>query len=396
MTKQGLYKFQDGSSTGIELVPINGYIFIENTGGTNKSIMIIDKSDITFSTTIDELLALTSQWVDIGSGGGISLSDVTYEALYDNGDVGTGSSQVSRGSHTHSYDNYNGWDLQVNTGTANRITSGENVNFKGSGATSISLSGSTVTISSTSSAYTHPTYTSRSESGDSGVMAGATVISDLDFNLSSDSTGHVTSCDITRLSTRELTASDIGAQPAGSYDNYGSWNYKVDSSSTESITSGDTLNFMASTAITLWKGTDTINIGVELGTSSSQAAYGNHNHDGVYSPVSHNHDAEYEITSGSNGSGNWVKYPDGTMIQWGTSSLSSGGTGTISFPLSFNSTPTVALGATSTAPSDSVLIAVSMSSVSTSSCTFHTRYTSGGAVGVTNEATKWIAAGKWK
>jgi len=59
--------------------------------------------------------------------------------------------------------------------------------------------------------YTHPSYTARTESKDTGALSGATVISDLDFNISSDSSGHITSCDITTLNTRNMTASDIGA-----------------------------------------------------------------------------------------------------------------------------------------------------------------------------------------
>jgi len=52
-------------------------------------------------------------------------------------------------NHGHPYDDYNGWDLQANGGAVNRITTGENVNFVHSGATTISRSGSTITISST-------------------------------------------------------------------------------------------------------------------------------------------------------------------------------------------------------------------------------------------------------
>jgi hypothetical protein len=63
--------------------------------------------------------------------------------------------------------------------------------------------------------YVHPSYTARTESGDTGPLTGATVISDLDFNFSSDTQGHVTAMDITTLATRELTPGDIGAATSG-------------------------------------------------------------------------------------------------------------------------------------------------------------------------------------
>ena len=58
--------------------------------------------------------------------------------------------------------------------------------------------------------YIHPTYTARTESGDTTALTGATVISDLDFNVSSDAFGHITACDITTLATRDLTLANLG------------------------------------------------------------------------------------------------------------------------------------------------------------------------------------------
>ena len=68
-----------------------------------------------------------------------------------------------------------------------------------------------VNVPWTDTVYSHPTYTARTESADTGPLTGATVISDLDFNISSDSTGHITACDITTVATRDLTPGDIGA-----------------------------------------------------------------------------------------------------------------------------------------------------------------------------------------
>jgi hypothetical protein len=52
-------------------------------------------------------------------------------------------------AHSHPYDNYNGWDLQTNSGSADRITAGENVNFIGGSNVTITNDGTNITISST-------------------------------------------------------------------------------------------------------------------------------------------------------------------------------------------------------------------------------------------------------
>ena len=58
--------------------------------------------------------------------------------------------------------------------------------------------------------YTHPAHPGDDCSVDTGVLSGATVISDLDFNVTTDTQGHVTDCNAT-FATRNLTANDIGA-----------------------------------------------------------------------------------------------------------------------------------------------------------------------------------------
>ena len=60
------------------------------------------------------------------------------------------------------------------------------------------------------SAYTHPTHPGDDINLDTGALTGATVISDLDFNITTDTLGHVTDANAT-YSTRNLTASDVGA-----------------------------------------------------------------------------------------------------------------------------------------------------------------------------------------
>ena len=61
--------------------------------------------------------------------------------------------------------------------------------------------------------YVHPTYAGDDINLDTGALSGATVISDLDFNITSDTSGHITDANAT-YSTRNLTAANIGAAPA--------------------------------------------------------------------------------------------------------------------------------------------------------------------------------------
>jgi len=71
----------------------------------------------------------------------------------------------------------------------------------------------------TDTVYTHPSYNGDDFSVDTGALAGATVISDLDFNVTTDTQGHVTDANAT-YSTRNLTYSDVGAAPASHSHSY--------------------------------------------------------------------------------------------------------------------------------------------------------------------------------
>lgn len=63
-------------------------------------------------------------------------------------------------THTHNYDNYEKWTVKVNSETTGEdVTTGEVLTIKGSGSTTVSRTGSEITISSTdtNTVYTHPT-----------------------------------------------------------------------------------------------------------------------------------------------------------------------------------------------------------------------------------------------
>jgi hypothetical protein len=65
------------------------------------------------------------------------------------------------------------------------------------------------TPSDTNTVYTHPTHTGDDISIDTGALTGATVISDLDFNITTNTLGHVTDANGT-VATRTLTAANLG------------------------------------------------------------------------------------------------------------------------------------------------------------------------------------------
>ena len=71
----------------------------------------------------------------------------------------------------------------------------------------------------TNTVYTHPSHPGDDINLDTGPLTGATVISDLDFNVTTDTLGHVTDANAT-YSTRNLTYSDVGAAAASHSHSY--------------------------------------------------------------------------------------------------------------------------------------------------------------------------------
>ena len=68
-------------------------------------------------------------------------------------------------------------------------------------------------------AYSHPTHPGDSASIDTGALTGATVISDLDLNITTDNLGHVTDANAA-VATRTLTLADLGYTGATDANNY--------------------------------------------------------------------------------------------------------------------------------------------------------------------------------
>lgn len=82
-------------------------------------------------------------------------------------------------------------------------------------ADGVKLSG----IADNANNYSHPSYAGDDIDLDTGALTGATVISDLDFNIATNTNGHVMDANGT-VSTRTLTASDIGASSTSHTHSY--------------------------------------------------------------------------------------------------------------------------------------------------------------------------------
>lgn len=66
MVKKTFYTFDSTTDTGVDKVPLNNVMFIEDSdgAGTPKFIMLLDKTSVTSASTVADFLALTSQWTE--------------------------------------------------------------------------------------------------------------------------------------------------------------------------------------------------------------------------------------------------------------------------------------------------------------------------------------------
>jgi hypothetical protein len=127
--------------------------------------------------------------------GGIkSGTDITVD---DSGNV-----SVKDDSHNHVISNVDG----LQTALDSKLTASNNL----SDLTNVATARSNLGVDASGTVnYSHPTYNSDDIDLDTGALAGATVISDLDFNVTTDTLGHVTDANAT-YSTKTLTKTDIG------------------------------------------------------------------------------------------------------------------------------------------------------------------------------------------
>jgi hypothetical protein len=128
--------------------------------------------------------------------------------------------------------------------TANRWTTSRTLTLAGDITGSVSFDGSSNVTLNTNLAtvgYTHPTFTGDDIDIDTGVLAGATVISDLDFNITTNTEGHVVDANGT-VSTRNLVPSDIGAPSTTGVGATGTWGINVTGTAASATTASQLSN----------------------------------------------------------------------------------------------------------------------------------------------------------
>jgi hypothetical protein len=119
------------------------------------------------------------------------------------------STVVQRNSSGYIYANYfNTSPNDIATGSITKIVaeSGDDGFMRHAGAAAVR---SFINVANGANNYTHPTHPGDDFSIDTGALTGATVISDLDINVTTDTLGHVTDANAT-VSTRNLTLANLG------------------------------------------------------------------------------------------------------------------------------------------------------------------------------------------
>ncbi|MDA9982717.1 tail fiber domain-containing protein [Gammaproteobacteria bacterium] len=136
--------------------------------------------------------------VAISSGGVISSTDTNTNTQLSTAQV--------RGK-------FSGTGINTSTGVitnTNTQLSDAQVRSKFSAGTNVAISNTGVISSTdTNTVYTHPTFNGDDFSVDTGALTGATVVSDIDINVTTDGNGHVTDANGS-VATRTLTLANLG------------------------------------------------------------------------------------------------------------------------------------------------------------------------------------------
>ena len=193
---------------------------IEVTGAndTKKTIEVNDDGSLTFNSTI----AATSGSIANGN-----ANLVTGDAVFDYISTNNGVTSIVAGSNI-SISGATGAVTITGTGDTNTQLSNAQVetayNSQVSAVSSQERTDGTVTAvrrftpadihsmidtHQTDTVYSHPTHDGDDINIDTGLLTGATVISDLDFNVTTDTLGHVTDANAS-ISTRTLTLANLG------------------------------------------------------------------------------------------------------------------------------------------------------------------------------------------
>ena len=121
-------------------------------------------------------------------------------------------------------------NVSGDSGTAVADNNDDTLTIAGGTNISTSVTGQTLTITND---YSHPTYAGDDIDIDTGAMTGAWVLSDLDFNIETDTLGHVVDANGT-FAKRQLTLSNLG---------YDGWDLYVEGTKKADINVNGVVNF---------------------------------------------------------------------------------------------------------------------------------------------------------
>ncbi len=113
MRRNPIFSFAGTASKGLENMPDNSPVLIEDSDGAGKPqlIFVHDITGITSNTSIADLLALTDQWTELG-GEELALTDLTD--VYD--------SMSPTDGQVLTFDDTNGWQAETTAEVASSLT----------------------------------------------------------------------------------------------------------------------------------------------------------------------------------------------------------------------------------------------------------------------------------
>ena len=213
------------TTTTLTNLTINGDLQVDGTTTTiNSTTMTVDDKDLVLGS-------VASPSDSTANGGGIILKGANDKKL-------TYSSTGDKWVFNKALDV--GGSLDV---TGNIVVSGT-VDGRDVATDGSKLDG----IASSANNYSHPTHDGDDIDIDTTALTGATVISDLDLNVTTDTLGHVTDANAT-VATRALTLANLGYTGATDANNY-AFNIQADGGSAAAVPSGSNLNIIGGAGIT--------------------------------------------------------------------------------------------------------------------------------------------------